>query len=119
VLSLADLGAEEAKKLIPPDIEVACHYGRNICMLSGPDESMKKFVKVLQHQGIFTREVNCANIAHHSKHMFSVRPLLLKYLKKVIYVHCSESLIMKMWNWTSQVTVFKNGNWNELAIKLV
>jgi hypothetical protein len=89
---LAGLGAGQAKKLCPSDIEVACYYGPNYCMLSGPAESVKKFVKTLQHQGIFTTEVNTANIAYHSKYISSAGPLLLKYLKQVTYVHFSQNL---------------------------
>ncbi|XP_021932223.1 fatty acid synthase-like isoform X2 [Zootermopsis nevadensis] len=84
MMAAVGLGAEQAKKLCPPDIEVACHYGLNFCMLSGPVESMKKFVEMLQHRGIFTREVNCANIALHSNYMSLAAPLLLKYLKQLI-----------------------------------
>jgi len=36
---LAGLETEQARKLCPPDIEVACHNGPNFCTLSGPAES--------------------------------------------------------------------------------
>jgi len=80
---LTGLGPEQAKKLCPPDIEVACHSGPNFCILSGPAESMTKFVKTLQEQGVFAMEVNCGNIAYHSKYISSAGPLLLKHLKQV------------------------------------
>jgi hypothetical protein len=57
-------------------------------MLSGPGESMKKFVKTLQQQGVWTTEVNCANTALHSQYISSAGPLVLKYLKQVKQVHC-------------------------------
>ena len=82
-ICLAGLGAEQARKLCPPDIEVACHNGPNSCTLSGPAESMTKFVKTLQEQGVFAKEVNCGNIAYHSKYISSAGPLLLRYLKQV------------------------------------
>jgi len=80
---LAGLGAEQARKLCPPDIEVACHNGPNFCILSGPAESMTKFVKTLQEQGVFAEEMNCGNIAYHSKYISSAGPLLLRYLQQV------------------------------------
>ena len=83
MLLLAGLGAEQARKLCLPDIEVACHNGPNFCTLSGPAESMRKFVKSLQEQGVFAKEVNCGNIAYHSKYISSAGPLLLKYLREV------------------------------------
>jgi fatty acid synthase len=82
-MCLAGLGAEEARKLCPPDIEVACHNGPNFCTLSGPAESTRKFVKSLQEQGVFAKEVNSGNIASHSKYISSAGPLLLKYLREV------------------------------------
>jgi acyl transferase domain-containing protein len=83
------LGAQQARKLCPPDIEVACYNGPKFCTLSGPVESMKKFVKALQKEGVFAEVVNCGNIAQHSKHISSVGPLLLKYLKQVKHLLCS------------------------------
>jgi len=80
---LAGLGAEQARKLCPPDIEVASHNGPNFCTLSGPVESMTKFVKTLQEQGVLAKEVNCGNIAYHSKYISPDGPLLLRYLKQV------------------------------------
>ena len=82
-ICLAGLGAEQVRKLCPPDIEVACHNGSNFCTLSGPAESVTKFVKTLQEQGVFAKEVNCGNIACHSKYISSAGPLLLRYLKQV------------------------------------
>jgi fatty acid synthase len=79
----AGLGAEQARKLCPPHIQVACHNGPNFCILSGPAESMTKFVKALQGQGVFAQEVNCGNIACHSKYISSSGPLLLSYLQQV------------------------------------
>jgi fatty acid synthase len=83
---IAGLGAQEAKQLCPPDIEVACNNGPNFCTLSGPAESMKNFVKTLKQLGVFAKEVNCANIAYHSKYIASAGPVLLKYLREVCFM---------------------------------
>jgi fatty acid synthase len=85
--NVAGLGAKEAKQLCPPDIEVACHNGPNFCTLSGPANSMKKFVKTLQQQGVFAKEVNFANIAYHSKYIAPASLILLKYLREVSLCH--------------------------------
>jgi hypothetical protein len=50
---------------------------------------MKKFLKILQKEGVCSEVVNCGNIAHHSKHISSVGPLLLEYLKEVKHLLCS------------------------------
>jgi fatty acid synthase len=34
---------------------------------------------------VFAKEVNCANIAYHSKYIASAGPALLKYLREVSY----------------------------------
>jgi fatty acid synthase len=44
---------------------------------------VKKFVQTLQQQGVFAKEVNCANVAYHSKYIAPASPLLLKYLREV------------------------------------
>jgi len=80
---LVGLGAEQARKLCPLDIKVACHNGPNFCTLSGLAESMTQFVKTLQEQGVFATEVNCGNVAYHSKYISSAGPLPFRYLQQV------------------------------------
>jgi fatty acid synthase len=80
--------------LCPPDIEVAFLIGHNFCILSGPAEIMKKFLETLQVQGVWTMEVNCDNIAYHSKYISSAGPFLLKYLKQVKYVWYLQNLMI-------------------------
>lgn len=81
--NVAGLGAKEAKQLCPPEIEVAYHNGPNFCTLSGPADCIKRFVKMLQQQCVFAKEVNCANIAYHSKYLAPASLTLLKYLREV------------------------------------
>jgi hypothetical protein len=90
----AGLGAQQAKKLCPPDIEVAFLIGHNFCILSGPAEIMNNFMETLQEQGVFTMEINCDNIAYHSKHISSAGPLLLKYLEQVKCVCYLQNLMV-------------------------
>jgi hypothetical protein len=49
---------------------------------------MKKFVKELQERGVFAKEVNCGNIAYHSRYISAAGPLLFKYLNEVECVFC-------------------------------
>jgi hypothetical protein len=49
---------------------------------------MKKIVKTLKEEGVFVQEMSCGNIAHQSKYISSVGPLLLKYLKQVRRLLC-------------------------------
>lgn len=47
-MAAVGLGYEKIKHLCPPDIEVACHNSADSSTISGPAESMKKFVAKLQ-----------------------------------------------------------------------
>ena len=85
--NVSGLGAKEAKQLCPPDIEVAYNNGPNFCTLSGPADCMKSFVRTLQQQDVFAKEVNCANIAYHSKYIAPASLTLLKYLREVRISH--------------------------------
>lgn len=79
----AGLGYDTAKHLVPSDIDIACHNGPDSCTVSGPSESVKKFVASLQSKNIFAREVKVSNIAYHSRYIADAAPKLLSYLKKV------------------------------------
>nr|XP_003703606.1 PREDICTED: fatty acid synthase [Megachile rotundata] len=83
-MAAVGLGYEDIKDMCPPDIEVACHNGPDSCTISGPAESMKEFVAKLQANNVFAKEVQCGNIAYHSRYIAEAGPKLLAYLKKVI-----------------------------------
>jgi fatty acid synthase len=69
--------------MLPPEIDVACHNSENSSTISGPVESVKRFVAQLNEQGVFARVVNVANIAYHSRYIQPAAPALLKFLQKV------------------------------------
>ncbi|XP_046414517.1 fatty acid synthase [Neodiprion fabricii] len=107
-MAAVGLGYEEIKDLCPPDIEVACHNAAESSTISGPAESMKKFVAELQANNIFAREVPCSNIAYHSRYIAAAGPKLLNYLQKVIpdpkprsQKWLSTSVPRNKWNTTS------------------
>jgi acyl transferase domain-containing protein len=82
-LYFVGLGYDQVKDMLPPDIDVACHNSQQSSTISGPVDSVKKFVAHLKGKGVFARVVNVANIAYHSRYIQPAAPLLLKYLKKV------------------------------------
>ena len=43
-MAAVGLGYEDVKPLCPPDIDVACHNSSESSTISGPAETMKKFV---------------------------------------------------------------------------
>ncbi|KAI5710713.1 hypothetical protein M8J75_010956 [Diaphorina citri] len=84
MMAAVGLGQSQVTPYLPPDIEVACRNSANSCTLSGPAESVEKFVSTLVQKGVFAKTVNVSNIAYHSKYIKPAAPLLLRYLKDVI-----------------------------------
>ncbi|KAL4711932.1 hypothetical protein ACJJTC_006101, partial [Scirpophaga incertulas] len=83
-MAAVGLGYEQIIKMVPPEIEVACHNSAASSTISGPADSMKEFVASLTAKGIFAKEVPCSNIAYHSRYIADAGPGLLKYLSEVI-----------------------------------
>ncbi|KAJ6625428.1 Fatty acid synthase [Pseudolycoriella hygida] len=83
-MAAVGLGYKQIKNIIPPTIEVACRNASNSSTISGPEEEVAAFVKLLKNQGTFAREVNTSNIAYHSRYIADIGPNLLKRLKEVI-----------------------------------
>lgn len=78
------LGYKKIVHRTPSTIDVACHNGPDSSTISGPEGEITKFVAELKAQGIFAKEVNCSNIAYHSKYIADMGPKLLARLSKVI-----------------------------------
>jgi fatty acid synthase len=51
--------------------------------VSGTPESVSKFVKSLQAEGIFAKEVKSSGVAFHSRYISEAAPKLRKYLERV------------------------------------
>ncbi|XP_052738836.1 fatty acid synthase [Bicyclus anynana] len=83
-MAAVGLGFERMSKMVPPEIEIACHNGPDSSTISGPADIMKEFVAQLTAKGIFAKEVPCSNIAYHSRYIAEAGPGLLKYLGEVI-----------------------------------
>ncbi|KAL1449935.1 hypothetical protein WDU94_002403, partial [Cyamophila willieti] len=84
MMAAIGLGYQTVRHYLPPDIEVACHNSATSCTLSGPTESVHRFVNVLTQRGVFAKAVNVGNIAYHSRYIKPAAPLLLKHLEQVI-----------------------------------
>lgn len=57
-MAAVGLGYKEVKKLCPDDIEVACHNSSSSSTVSGPVDSIKKFVEELKVQLLSTLSWN-------------------------------------------------------------
>ena len=74
----------ECKEMCPSDIAPACHNAVDTVTVSGPKESIEKFVEELKEKKIFAKEVACNQVAFHSHYMMEIAPLLKKCLENVI-----------------------------------
>nr|XP_028572050.1 fatty acid synthase [Podarcis muralis] len=75
---------EECKRKCPAGVVPACHNSEDTVTVSGPQDSVVKFVAKLKAEGVFAKEVLSAGVAFHSYYMASIAPVLLSALKKVI-----------------------------------
>lgn len=83
-MAAVGLSWEECKLKIPPEIIMACHNSEDNVTVSGPPESIKKFVDQLTSENIFARTVKSSGKAFHSKYITDAGPLLRKSLEEII-----------------------------------
>ncbi|XP_043924165.1 fatty acid synthase [Protopterus annectens] len=76
----------ECKARCPEGVVPACHNSEDTVTISGPKDSVSKFVAELKNEGIFAKEVRSAGVAFHSYYMASIAPSLLAALQKVIRI---------------------------------
>ncbi|XP_037026904.1 fatty acid synthase-like [Bradysia coprophila] len=78
------LGYDEVKNSLPPSIQVACRNSSNSCTVSGPKTDILEYIDKMRSTEIFAKEVNCGNIAFHSKYITEAGAKLLEKLKTAI-----------------------------------
>lgn len=76
---------EDTKKRLPADLVAACHNSEDSVTVSGPPESLRAFVKTLQAEGIFAKEVKSSGFAFHSKYIADAAPKLRNSLERVCF----------------------------------
>lgn len=84
-MAAVGLSWEEAKARCPADISPACHNSADSVTISGPADSITKFVKELTNEGIFAKAVHSAGVAFHSRYIAEAGPKLRASLNKVSY----------------------------------
>lgn len=83
-MAAVGLGYAKLKDMIPEDIVIACHNSNDSCTISGPSESVAKFVTKLKSENYFAKEVACSNIPYHSRYIAEMGPNLLQRLNDAI-----------------------------------
>lgn len=84
--SMAAVGLtwEETKKKCPEGVLPACHNSEDTITVSGPSNKISAFVKQMQAENIFIREVDSCGYAFHSCYINPAAPGLQKALEKII-----------------------------------
>lgn len=69
--------------MCPEGVVPACHNAPETVTISGPTEAVHQFVKQLQSQGYFAKEVDSNGVAFHSSYMAGIAPKLKEHLSQV------------------------------------
>lgn len=85
-MSQPGLSWEEVKARAPPEVMPACHNSEDSVTISGPPDAVSRFVKELQVENIFAKEVASAGVAFHSKYIQDAAPKLRKRLEEVTHM---------------------------------
>lgn len=83
-MAAVGLSWEETKARCPPEVVAACHNSADSVTISGPCDVISKFVKSLQAEGIFAKEVASSGVAFHSRYIAEAGPKLRKSLERII-----------------------------------
>ncbi|XP_025202473.1 fatty acid synthase-like [Melanaphis sacchari] len=105
-MAAVGLSWEEANARVPSDIAVACHNSEDGVTISGPPDSIAKFVDQLKSEGVFAREVNSSGIAFHSWYIAAAGPLFKEKVAGII-----SKPIMRSVKWIS--TSIPESRWDE------
>lgn len=83
-MAAVGLSWEQCKEQLPSDIIAACHNSNDSVTISGPVESVNKFIAKLNADGVFAKGVKSSGIAFHSRYIADAAPKLRKSLDKII-----------------------------------
>ena len=74
----------ELRNILPKDIDIACHNASDSTTISGPAESVTAFVKELESQNIFAKEIACSGVPLHSRYIKEMGSMLKVKLDDII-----------------------------------
>jgi fatty acid synthase len=83
-MAAVGVGYSKLKDLLPEDIVIACHNSSSSCTISGPAESVSKYIEKLKNENYFAKEVAVSNIPYHSRYIADMGPKLLEKLNTII-----------------------------------
>ena len=83
-MAAVGMNHKDVKKILPHDIDIACHNSLDSTTISGPADSVRAFIQDLSFQEVFAREVACSGIPLHSRYIKEMGEHLLAKLNEVI-----------------------------------
>lgn len=98
LMAAVGMGYADIKDQLPAGIYVACHNSSTSCTLSGPKDSMERFVAELQSKNVFAKMVNTCRLAYHSPY---IRGMQMKFLKELEQTIDEPKLRSEKWLSTS------------------
>jgi fatty acid synthase, animal type len=98
---------KDVKKILPFNIDIACHNSIDSTTISGPEESVKAFLQELSAKNVFAREVACSGVPLHSRYITEMGSKLLTKLNEVIKTPKKRSA-----KWLS--STYPEDKWNKI-----
>jgi fatty acid synthase, animal type len=117
--SMAAIGMNhrELEKMLPPEIDIACHNSVDSTTISGPQDIVKAFVAEMKKKEVFAKEVACSGIALHSRYIKEMGSNLLSKLNDVIKTpnRRSEKWLSSTYpeeQWDTEESQFSSGHYH-------
>jgi len=85
----------EARDRCPEGVVPACHNSADTVTVSGPADSVAKFVAQLQKEGVFAKAVDSSGVAFHSYYMSQAAPALKQRLQQVCFAAVPNPILMR------------------------
>lgn len=84
LMAAVGLGYADIKDQLPAGIYVACHNSSTSCTLTGPKDSVERFVAELQSKNVFAKTVNTCGLAYHSPYIRGMQKKFHEKLQQTI-----------------------------------
>lgn len=83
-MAAVGLHIKQLEKILPEDIDIACHNGEDSTTISGPAESINAVVEKLKNSKFFAKTVASSGVALHSRYIVDMGKKLNEKLKDII-----------------------------------
>lgn len=85
-MAAVGMGHQELIKILPRDIDVACHNSQELTTITGPEKSVANFCEILKQKGTFVKAINSSGNALHSRYLQDYATKYFNKLKNLIKI---------------------------------